>query len=230
MSNFDQLAFEVSKLLLDSNDCGDGPNFVRWSKNDLIHYAKDAIIMISLLKPDWFSELKVMTAQPGRVQTVPEGCDKLLKVIGVHGSVDADSPIASTVNERLGGIFPSNCTQALTAKDYKLSGYTIEGASKNIFYVEPPVPADGEVKLDIICTSSPDTSDKDYVIPNWMHNLAVEWMMYRAYLSEEESSGAEAAAQLHLQHFYAMIGNISQADDIVSGKVGMRRNATAETN
>lgn len=230
MSNFKDIAFEVSKLLLDSSDCGTGVNFVRWSENDLIHYAKDAIIQISILKPDWFSEVKIMTARPGRVQQAPSGCDKVLKVLGVSGSVDADSPIASTVNERLSGIFPSKCSQSLNSKNYKLSGYTIEGLSRTVFYVDPPVPVDGEVKLDILCTSVPDTNDKDFNIPSWAHNLIVEWMMYRAYLAEEESSGSEGSSQLHLQHFYAMIGNITQADRLVSTNVGARGNAVTETN
>lgn len=228
MSTFKDLAKEVSKLLLDYSECNEGYNFTRWSENDLIHYAKDAIVMISLLKPDWFSKLSVMTARPGRVQEAPEGCDKIIKIIGVHGSDDADSPIASSVNERLGGIFPSKCNQPLNSKDYKLSNYTLEENSKTIFYVSPPVPHDGEVQFDIICSSTPDVSDKDYSIPSWMHNLAVEWMLYRAYISEEESAGAEQVAQLHLQHFYSMLSNIRQADDILSSRTGNVRNATSE--
>lgn len=226
MKTFENIALEVSKLLLDASDCDPSYNFTRWSKNDLIHYAQDAIVMLSTLKPDWFSELKVVELEPGRVQEIKEGCDKIIKIIGVHGSVDADSPIASTVNDRLSGIFPSSCSESVSAQDYEIDSYTIEPKAKNIFYVSPPVPADGPVLVDIICSGVPEFTD-DYVIPNWMHNLVIEWMMYRAYISEEESSGAEGAAQIHLSHFYSMIGNIRQADDIISGKVRVSGNAAS---
>ena len=226
MNTFDHIAKEVSKLLLDSSDCDDAYNFTRWSKNDLIHYAQDAIRMLVILKPDWFSELKVVDLEPGRVQEIKDGCEKIIKIIGVHGSVDADSPIASTVNDRLSGIFPSNCSESVTSKDYELQSYTIEPKAKNIFYVSPPVPADGEVSLDVICSGTPDMTN-DYVIPNWAHNLVIEWVMYRAYISEEESSGAEGASQLHLSHFYGMLQRLERADAIISGKVEVGGNAAS---
>lgn len=214
MATFDSLASEVSKLLNDYNDCADTAyNFTRWSKSDLIHYAKDAIITLSLLNPSWFAELKTITLRPGRVQQVPVSCTTLVKVIGVSGSVDADSPIASTVNGRLGGIFPSGCAGSTTSKDYKLLDYTMEAKAKNIFYVNPPVPDDGgEVKLDVICSAAPDTDDKDYEVLPWMHNLVVEWMLYRAFISDEENAIAEGRASQHLQYFYTMINNIKAAE------------------
>lgn len=229
MSTLDDIAREVAKLLLDASDCDSAYDFTRWSKNDLKHYAKDGIVMLASLRPDWFGELKTITLQPGRVQQISSTCEKLIKVIGVHGSVDADSPIASTVNDRLSGVFPSKCTKSVSAKDYKLLDYTIESKSDKIFYVNPPVPADGEVKLDVICSSVPEMND-DYVIPNKMHNLIVEWMLYRAYLAQEEVDGAETTASLHLNYFYSMLRSIQQADNIISGKVRISGNATVESN
>lgn len=220
MKTFEDIALEVSKLLLDASDCDTSYNFTRWSKNDLIHYAQDAIRMLVILKPDWFSELKVVELQPGRVQEIKEGCEKIIKIIGVHGSVDADSPIASTVNDRLSGIFPSTCAESVSSKDYVIESYTIEPKAKNIFYVSPPVPDNGPVLVDVICSGTPDM-DEDYVIPNWAHNLIIEWMMYRAYISEEESDGAQGAAQLHLSHFYAMLERLNAADAIISGDVSL---------
>ena len=226
MKTFEDIALEVSKLLLDAQDCDPSYNFTRWSKNDLIHYAQDAIVMISGLKPDEFSELKVIELNPGRVQEIKEGCDTIVKVIGVHGSVDADSPIASTANDRLSGIFPSTCAESVTSANYELLSYTIEPKAKGIFYVNPPVPADGTVSVDVICSGTPEFTD-DYMIPSRIHNLVIEWMMYRAYISEEESSGAEGASQLHLRHFYAMLQNLQQADNIISGKVKIGGSASA---
>lgn len=229
MKNLDDIAREVAKLLLDADDCNPDYDFTRWSRNDLKHYAVDGIIMIASLMPDRFSEWKTIALRPGRIQYIPEECETLLKIIGVHGSVDADSPIASTANERLSGIFPSRCSTPLNARDYKLQDYTIETKSKRLFYVSPPVPADGEVLLDVICASIP-TVDEDYKVPSWAHNLLVEWMLYRAHLAQEETEGAETTAANHLGYFYSMLNNMTRADEKISGKAEVRNNGAIEAN
>lgn len=209
---FEDIAIEASKLLNDSYDCDPEYDFTRWSKNDLAHYARDAVSMIFMLNPKKFTECKTITLEAGRVQKLPTGCTKLTKVLNVNNNSRVNSSIAPAVNERLGELFQSGCSESLNPNDYEVTGYTLEETSDNIFYVDPPVPQDG-VEINVICACHPDLDSKDYELEDWMHNAVIEWVLYRAYSSEDESGQAANQAGLHLQHFYTIMQNFVNAQN-----------------
>ncbi len=213
---FNNIAEEASRLLNDSYDCDPEYNFTRWKRSELAHYAQDAVNMIFMLIPNKFTTCKTIPLTKGRVQKLPDSCVKLTKVIGVDGGNSrASSSIASTAEERLGELFPSGCSESLTPNEYEVKEYSIEETSDNIFYVNPPSPEDG-IEINVICACPPDTSDKDYQGESWMHNPIIEWVLYRAYSSEDESAQQANMAKFHLDHFYTILKNYHQAERMLT--------------
>lgn len=231
MSNscFCKLAEEASKLLNDSYNCDPQYNFTRWSKDELIHYAKDAISMIVSLHPKKFTNCVEIELQEGSVQKLPENCTLLTKVIGSPNSIAAPSSIAVNTDDRLANLFNDSCSQAvISVNDYEIESYSIEETSDNIFYVKPPVPKTLEpFKINVLCVEYPDTSDSDYCPETWMHNAIIEFMQYRAYSSEDESVTSASNANLHLEHFYSIIRNHVTAENRLSAQGGLDSNATS---
>lgn len=205
-SAFEDIAIEASKLLNDSYDCNPEYNFTRWTQSDLAHYAKDAVNMMFMLYPQKFTDCKVVTLSKGRVQKLPDNCVKLIKVLGVKDDSRVNSSITSATNERLGELFQSGCSESLNPSDYEVKGYSLEPASDNIFYIDPPAPVAG-IEVNVICACAPDTNDINYAPESWMHNPLIEWVLYRAYSSEDESAQAANMASMHLQHFYTILEN-----------------------
>lgn len=109
---------------------------------------------------------------------------------------------------------PSTVKEPNTANNYQIEHYSIEETSDNIFYLFPPVPANiGNVYVDIICSKHPNVDSSRYCPEVWMNNAIVEWILYRAYTSEDESSNSSANASKHLEHFYLIIRNYIEAQD-----------------
>lgn len=225
---FEDIAIEASKLLNDSYDCDPEYDFTRWSRDDLSHYARDAVSMIFMLNPKKFTDCKTISLNPGRVQKLPVGCVKLIKVLGVNNNGRANASIAPAVNERLGELFQKGCSESFNPNEYEVLGYSLEESSDNIFYVDPPVP-EGTVEIDVICACHPDVDSKSFELEPWMHNAVIEWVLYRAYSSEDESGQAANQAQLHLQHFYTIMQNFVNAQDSLGNRLnnidGGSRNA-----
>ena len=224
-----EIAKEASKLLNDSNDCNDQYNNTRWSINELVHYAKDGITMIWMMYPKKFTTVKNINLVKGKVQKLPEDCVKLTNVIGVNGEHTGISAAAMT-DDRLSDLFRFECnTDPLSnGKDnkYHLKSWSVEETSDNIFYVTPPVEDGQVVKLDVICSEAPDIQD-EYCPERWMHNLIIEWMLYRAYSSEDESTYSQENSTMHLNHFYSMLSNFQNAENMLVDKTMKSGNANA---
>lgn len=109
---------------------------------------------------------------------------------------------------------PSVVKEPTTANNYQIESYSIEETSDNIFYLNPPVPANiGTVYVDIICSKHPNVDSSNYCPEIWMNNAIIEWVLYRAYISEDESTNSPANASKHLEHFYMIIKNYIEAQE-----------------
>ena len=217
METLSELALEVSRLINDSDDCNSEYNFTRWSRNELIHYAKDAITMIAMLYPKKFSKPSTVPLVKGTVQTLPDGCVLMTKLLGIADESGAISSVTPSGDDRLGALFTNECSKSVSSI-YNIESYSIEETSDTIFYVKPPVPASAlPLDVTVICSSPPVNIGNDYEVPAWMHNLIIEWMQYRAYSSEDESTYSSETAKMHLEHFYSIIANYKQAEIMMMG-------------
>lgn len=214
MKTLYELAKEASKLLNDSQDCSGEYDFTRWSQSELANYGQMAMAMLFSLTPKKFTKLVEMTLKPGTIQTLPEGCSKVVKVLNTNGSV-ASSSIANGANDRIMNLFDDRCSDAV-ASSYAVQNYSLEESSDNIFYVKPPVPSSGEVKVNIICHQPMDIDPKKTEVPIWAWNAVLEWMLYRAYQSEDESQNSANQMQIHLKNFYVMVEMLNGVNDMLT--------------
>jgi hypothetical protein len=228
MRTLDQIATEVSKLVNDSYDTNPEYNFTRWKKSELIHYAEDALSMIASLFPKKFTTLVDIPLVAGTVQTISDDYIPMTKVIGSKDKFGTNASIVPGGDDRLGAIFADVCAEAVGSSEYTMTGYSMEESSNKVFYVRPPVLASQlPVTATVICAVAPIVMGTDYVPPSWTHNAVLEWMQYRAYSSEDESASSPAVAATHLEHFYAIIANIKQAEKELMPSNGGAPNATA---
>lgn len=229
MKNLDQIAVEVSKLINDYSTANPEYNFTRWCKSDLIHYAEDAIMMLSMLMPKKFTKVMDIPLSAGNVQIVPDDCTKITKILGVKDKFGVLSSITSSGDDRLSALFTNVCAAAVDSSVYKMTGYSSEETSDKVYFVQPPVLASQlPVSVTVICTAAPSDIDKDYTPASWMHNAIVEWMQYRAYSSEDESTSSPQVAATHLEHFYAIIANFKQAETEMTLSSKGTTNATGQ--
>lgn len=219
--------WELAGLL---NDREDGHEHVRWSKADLLEYINDAIMQAFLVRPQLFSHVEDVTLVPGALQTVPEGC-QLQKVLGVDGSAKP----ARKLDETMLAIY-SGLACECSCGPYKLDGYASSAQDPNTFWVDPPVPDDGqEHKAQIQCLQEPEeitaVLDADGNIVGFepadlptkgkLHNAVIEWSLYRAYSVDMESPQSDRKTQFHLRHFYEMLGLDSKVTDkLIAAQAG----------
>jgi hypothetical protein len=229
MSTYGKIAEEASRLLNDSTDnCGSEYNFTRWSKRELISYAKDAVAVIASSVPKKFVAIKTVKLQKGFAQELPKNCSKIIKFLGLVG--DANASLVSPTNINLSSLFREECYS--NSSNYVINSFSVESVSDKVFYVDPPVPASEEgVEAKVLCYHFPDESlDDDYVIESWMHNIIIEWVLYRGYSSEDESTTSGQNTTVHLQHFYTLISNYRSSMDSLEDDARKAVNETSGSN
>lgn len=212
------LIIEVAHLL---NDAEPGYEHIRWSRGDLLEYLNDAQRQVYLYRPELYAHTDVFALAPGARQgPLPDGC-QLQKIIGSAG----DTGRARKVDDGLLQAFAdTGCAPVSVCGDYRVSGYSFTPQDPMAFFVDPPVPDDGQpYTVVLVCQQSPEAitlahlDDADprndrLVTPARMHNALIEWMLYRAYSVDMESAQSFAKQEAHRQHFYAMLG-VSEAKE-----------------
>lgn len=205
------LAGEASLLLNDSDHCDGEYDFTRWSQRELANYGLNAIVLAFTMYPEKFSKLVTMPLVKGRVQQLPESCTKIVKVVGMDDDAGAAPSTATSTDSRLSDVFAAQVACSGSADSfgkgrYQVKNFSLEASSDNIFYVDPPVPSSEKpYEIKIICSAPLDPDLKKTHIPAWLWNPILEFMLYRAYGSEDESQNSTTQMQLHLRNFYSMI-------------------------
>jgi hypothetical protein len=218
------LAKEASLLLNDSQHCDGEYDFTRWSQAELANYGLNAIILAQTIYPQKFTKVVKVALVQGSIQSLPEGCSKLVKVLGSNNEAGTVPSTSSSIDDRLAGIFPeSGCSGSVTSNQggYTVKNYSLEESSDTIFYVKPPVPfSEKPIEISVICSASPDTDPRKSHIPAWLWNPIIEFMMYRAYQSEDESQNSMQQMQIHLKNFYSMIEMYMRSEMMLTTNIG----------
>ncbi len=214
------LIVEVARLL---NDAEPGYEHIRWTRADLLEYLNDAQRQVYLYRPELYAQTDVFPLVAGARQgPLPDGC-QLQKVIGSAGDTGRARKVDDGLLQAFAG---TDCMWGCNEKGYRLSGYSFTPQDPRAFFVDPPVPDDGQTyTVALVCQQSPeaitlaDLDDADprndrLVTPARMHNALIEWMLYRAYSVDMESAQSFAKQEVHRQHFYAMLG-VSEAKERV---------------
>ena len=220
------LAKEASRLLNDSEHCDGEYDFTRWSQLELANYGSNAIVLAHTIYPEKFTKVVEMELVKGRVQTLPEGCSKIVKVLGTIDDMTGTVPsTATSSDDRLLNIFPTReCSGPVVSKTsgrYVVKNFSLEETSDNIFYVDPPVPSSEKpYEIQVICSAPLDPDLKKTQISAWLWNPIIEFMLYRAYQSEDESQNSSNQMQLHFRNFFSMIQLYKETETgMITGQV-----------
>jgi hypothetical protein len=218
MTTLNDLAKEASKLLNDSGHCDGEYDFTRWSQSELASYGKMGLAMLFSLVPKKFTKIIDFTLKPGTIQELPEGCTKVVKVLNTNG-VAASSSIANSASDRISNLFSDSCSGAVDSfkNPYVVKNFSLEETSDGIFYVNPPVPqSEAPVTVKVICYSMGDFDAKTTEVPPWAWNSVLEWMLYRAYQSEDESQNSMSQMETHLKNFYIIADMLNNVNNILT--------------
>lgn len=205
------LAKEASRLLNDSEHCDGEYDFTRWSQLELANYGASAIVLAHTIYPEKFTKVVQMELVKGRIQTLPEGCSKVVKVLGTVDDLTGTVPsTATSADDRLLSVFPKrDCSGSVgfnTKGGYVVKNFSLEESSDTIFYVDPPVPfSEKPYEINIICSAPLEPDLKKTPIAAWLWNPIIEFMLYRAYQSEDESQNSTTQMQIHFKNFFSMV-------------------------
>jgi len=216
------LIVEAARLL---NDAEPGYEHIRWTRADLLEYLNDAQRQVYLYRPELYARSEVFPLVPGTRQgPLPDGC-QLQKVIGSTGDAGRARKVDDGLLQAFAG---TGCMWACDENGYRVSGYSFTPQDPQAFFVDPPVPDDGQsYTVALVCQQCPeaitlaDLDDADprndlLVTPARMHNALIEWVLYRAYSVDMESAQSFAKQQDHRKHFYAILGVAETKERLVA--------------
>lgn len=195
---------------IDLNDL----EYVRWTKSDLAEYLTDAIAATAALKPTLFSVFVPLRLAPGAMQTVPGEYSELIDVLY---NLNPDGTDGEPVNQ---GSFTAAraigrpaCTPAYGV-GYVVRAYTVHPENDTYFIVDPPAPqVDPMPAVRALMRRAPNviTTETDAVVmantaPELYRSMLLEWMLYRAFARDTESSDSFQKSQAHYKAFYQFLG------------------------
>lgn len=197
------------------NDVG----FIRWPKPELLTYLNFAQRAVVLRRPDAYTvDIDEFICAEGAKQSLPADALRLIDIpANFTGNVIRGPYDKGTLNNN----YPS-WRGGKDANDAEL--YLYDERNPKTFYLYPGVVAG--TKVNVIHSAAPpnitmDQSDNGKLIDidDIYENGLTEWILYRCYSKDAEFAANPQKAQMHLTAFKAQLGEKSQADSAVAGKV-----------
>lgn len=187
--------------------------YVRWTKDDLAEYLTDAIAVVAALKPTLFNSFVPLRLAPGPVQTMPGEYSGLVDIThnlypdGTHGEpVNKGSFTAARALGR------SSCSP-VDGVGYVVRSYTVHPENDTYFTVDPAVPVNTYPYVWALVQLAPNVilTESDAVVmanttPETYRSVLLEWMLYRAFARDTESSDSFNRSQAHYKAFYQFLG------------------------
>lgn len=205
------------------NDLEPGNEHVRWTVEELAEYLTGAIALVAALKPTLFTSFVSYQLAPGAVQSVPT---TYTHVVDILFNLNADGTAGEYITK---GSFTSaralgrpSC--ALTRNgDYVVRSATIHPENDTLLIVDPPAPYMSpmpSIQLLVLLAPSVITLPTDEVImanttPETYQEALKDWMLYRAFSKDSESSDSFQRGQAHFKAFYQFIGAPPRDKDAV---------------
>lgn len=216
------------------NDLEPGYEHTRWTVPELAEYLTGAIAQISALKPTLYASFVPLRLTSGSVQSVPAEYTELIDILynlnvdGSHGAFVSQSSLSAA--RALGR--PSCAT--VRGGGYEVRSYSSHPENDAYFFVDPPVP-----KLDpmpavwamVRLAPSKITAATDSVImanttPETYREALKDWMLYRAFAKDSESSDSFQKSQAHYKAFMQYVGSPPRDKDAVPVAATTRETAS----
>jgi len=216
------------------NDLEPGNEHVRWTLPELAEYLTGAIAQVAALKPTLYTSFVPLRLAGGSVQSVPAAYSELVDVLynlnadGSQGEFVSQSSLSAA--RALGR--PS-C--AITRNGgYGVRSYSVHPENDTYFYVDPPVPNVSPLPaVWALVRLAPNkiTGPTDAVImanttPETYREALKDWMLYRAFAKDSESSDSFQKSQAHYKAFMQYVGSPPRDKDAVPVAATTRETAS----
>ena len=196
------------------------PSGVRWSDASLLLWITDAQREIALFKPDATATHTTVTLATGTRQTLPDGANRLLRVVR-NTSSDGSTPgraVRAVGREILDAQEPDWHDATVTgeaAHTTIVKNYYYDQEEPTAYYVFPGV--SGNAYVDIVYSAIPDVVDEttdELEVSDLYLNAVVDYVLYRAYNRESEYATNREKASQHYSLFMTTVTGKSQLDAI----------------
>jgi hypothetical protein len=213
-------------------------DYVRWTKEHLAEYLTDAIAVASALKPTLFSVFEPLRLAIGPLQAVPGEFTELIDILyNLHQDGTHGEPISQGSFTAARALGRSACTP-INGANYVVRSYTVHPENDTYFIVDPPVPAVEPLPIVwALLRRAPNviTVETDGVVmanttPETYRAALLDWMLYRAFATDTESSDSFQRSQAHYKAFYQFLGLPPRDKDAVPVAATTRETASGSAN
>jgi hypothetical protein len=221
-STVDTILDRVAGLL---NDRDPVVGSVRWPRADLIGYLNEGLCELSAHKPDAFASVVDLVLKPGSLQKLSDKF-KGLAAIEAHYSKDGEKAVSES-NYRYAKIFKRKpclarhrCSGASgdPCRDYVLKSYVKNPIDDTAFTVDPPIPAGCAITVKATVYSRPQRfcsadGKKCLGVGCEFEAQLVDWMLYRAFSVDTESTQMREASKMHYELFVRALDRKMRVED-----------------
>jgi hypothetical protein len=198
------------------------PDHVRWPESELADYLTGAIAQVASLKPTLFTVFVPIGLAPGVVQTVPAEFSELVDIIyNLNPDGTQGEPISQGSFTAARALGRSSCAQTYDG-GYVVRSFTIHPDNDTYFYVDPPAPAVAGLGVWALVRRGPNVilARTDAVVmanttPETYREALKDWMLYRAFAKDTESSDSFQRSQAHYKAFMQFVGTPPRDKDAV---------------
>lgn len=200
-------------------------SMVTWTSAQLIAWLNDAQRTIALVRPEVSTVTAAVKLAAGTRQSIPAAGIKLLDVTRNMGSAGTTPRKAIRLVDRAAKDAASPDWHREHASP-SVREYAVDRRTERDFWVSPPVTSYSDVYVEITYTVAPTavTLTTDDISVDEIYSPAmVEWMLYRAFSRDSESTPNAARAAAHMERFYVLMGIRAQKGAEVSPTTGGRQ-------
>lgn len=179
------------------------PEHVRWPEPELRLYLTDALMALASVKPEAFAVTEALELVAGASQRLPEKAESLLSVEsldesgGLHAVEYCDASTLDRFNPGWRG----------EQEKAKPVNYTHDARIPNEFYVYPPAISGTKVRVRYVPTPARVvSSDQDLGLTDRYLPALTDYVLYRSFLKDSESSVSAERAMNHLELFNSAVG------------------------
>lgn len=181
----------------------------RWTDDQLLRYFNEGMCHVFSLKPNEFIEPILVKLEVGNVQKLCD-CKLLHKILGQTDETGAILKPLSKQNLDIVDRWKKRPCSTKSGQAFSLSGYTYSPSDNGHFMVYPAVPPNEEVYVMALCANQPDgydLTDLDAEVDDCQAVTAArQWVLFSALMVDDESEMAVAAAKIHLELFFQILG------------------------
>jgi hypothetical protein len=212
---------KCQQLINDARRALNDPEEISWSNDDLVAYLSDAFLALSVVRPDATAITQSIQLTAGTKQALPAGGLRLMRITRNMGDDGATPGRVSRLGDMmaLDDASPDwhNEIPSATVLEYF---YNLQ--LPRDFYVSPPVPTDVDVYVEasfsrvLPAIGNPETTDLP--VDDVFAPALREWILYRAWGGDDESSPNFSQAQARMASFFQILGTKTTADMAASAK------------